>query len=32
MTDHRFMTLDRKVESARFDANIEITVDYGEQD
>ena len=32
MTDHRFVTPDRKVESTRFGDNTTITVNYGEAD
>ncbi len=32
MTDHRFLTADRKVESTRFGTGTNITVNYGEND
>jgi len=32
MTDHRFVTPDRKVESTRFGADVHITVNYGASD
>jgi hypothetical protein len=32
MTDHRFLTPDRKVESTRFGNDVNITVNYGEAD
>ena len=32
MTDHRFVTADRKVESTRFGNDTNITVNYGEAD
>ncbi len=32
MTDHRFLTANRKVESTRFGSVVKITVNYGEQD
>ncbi len=32
MTDHRFVTADRKVESTRFGNDTEITVNFGETD
>jgi hypothetical protein len=32
MTDHRFVTPDRKVESTRFGTDVEITVNYGPAD
>ncbi|HOK45173.1 MAG TPA: DUF5696 domain-containing protein [Bryobacteraceae bacterium] len=32
MTDHRFLTPDRKVESTRFGTDVNITVNYGEAD
>jgi hypothetical protein len=32
MTDHRFLTSDRKVESTRFGSDVEITVNYGAAD
>ena len=31
MTDHHFLTPDRKVESTRFGGDVEITVNYGER-
>jgi len=32
MTDHRFLTADRKVETTRFGAGVSITVNYGPAD
>jgi uncharacterized protein DUF5696 len=32
MTDHRFLTVDRKVEFTRFGKDVEIIVNYGEAD
>lgn len=32
MTDHRFLTPDRKVESTRFGSDVQITVNYGPAD
>jgi hypothetical protein len=32
MTDHRFVTPDRQVEATRFGNDVNITVNYGEQD
>jgi len=32
MTDHRFVTPDRKVESTRFGSDVEVTVNYGPAD
>jgi hypothetical protein len=32
MTDHRFLTPDRKVEATRFGDNVNITVNYGAED
>jgi hypothetical protein len=30
MTDHRYLTLDRKVETARFGSDVQVTVNYGD--
>jgi hypothetical protein len=32
MTDHKFLSADRKVESTRFGADVQIVVNYGESD
>jgi hypothetical protein len=32
MTDHQFLTADRKVERTRFGGDVEITVNYGSTD